>query len=74
MPKGDHVYEENIKIDSLSPSKTNEPVHLRNQAIMVLAHFLVGDKTRRIIPFFTRATPTNLPNPSFDGRTSSQPR
>jgi hypothetical protein len=53
MPKGGHVYEENIKIDMLV-TKTNEPVHLRNQAIMVLARFFVGDKTRRIIPFFTR--------------------
>ena len=50
-PKGDYVYEEKLKIDMLV-DKTEDPVHVRNQAIIVLSRLFEGDMSRRLVPFF----------------------
>ena len=51
--KGDYVYEEKLKIDMLV-DKTEDPVHVRNQAIIVLSRLFEGDMSRRIVPFYPR--------------------
>lgn len=53
LPNGDYVYEEKLKIDMLV-DKTNEPVHVRNQAIIALSRLFEGDMSRRIVPFYSR--------------------
>jgi hypothetical protein len=47
------VYEEKLKIDMFL-DKTKDPVHVQNQAIIVLSRLFEGDMSRRIVPFYSR--------------------
>ena len=49
-PKGDNGYEEKLKVDVLV-TKTHNPVHVRSQAITVLARLFASDTSRTIFPF-----------------------